>query len=93
MSVDLMMCKPTVGHADHWCTCLRAQIDCHKVTVCIKSRTQLFCLDSRAAIPPDSAEVPCMISLAGLTCCYANAATCRCCVSLASLEAAKPDDK
>jgi len=79
------------GHPDHCFTCLKAQIDVHKVSVCVKSRTQVFCLDSRAAIPPDEKQVPCMASIFGLTCCYANAATCRCCVTMAQLEAAKPD--
>ena len=91
LACDVMMCKPTEGHPDHYCTALRAQIDFTKVTVCMKSRTQICCLDSRAAIPPDEREVPCMVSMLGLTCLYANHQTCRCCATLSSLEAGRPE--
>ena len=87
---DVQACKPSAV-PDTWCTCIKLAVDCHKTTVCIKSKTQVCCLDSRAAIPPDEKEVPCMLNLAGLTCCYANAATCRCCTTLSSLETAKPE--
>lgn len=63
LAMDVMACKPSPGNPDHCCTMLRAQIDCVKVTVCVKSRSQFMCCDSRAAIPPEATEVPCMVSL------------------------------
>jgi len=89
MSLDIEFAKPKhSGNPEHCFTCLKALIDCHKVTTCIKLRQQAFCLDSRCAIPTVEG-VPCIINAAGITCCYAHATTCRCCATLSNLEAAK----
>lgn len=91
MAADVMVCKPSPGNPEHCCTLLRAQIDCVKLAVCIKSRSQFLCCDFRAAIPPDAAEVPCMVSILGMTCCYDNKQSFNCCATLAKLKETKED--
>ncbi len=62
-------------------------INCELVNyeICLKSRSQVFCLDTRISFPP-SLEVPCICNLFGLTLMYRNQYYCRCCDKLGNIE-------
>ena len=50
------------------CMCVKSELECIKPTTCIKMTEQCFCLDCRCAFPCDD-EVPCALTVLGLTCC------------------------
>lgn len=66
-------------------TCLKLDCEIVQFDVCLKSRSQLFCCDSRISFPP-SDDVPCMCTLLFLTCCYRNEYQCNCCRKYVDLE-------
>lgn len=75
--IELECClKVDADPLDCGCCALR----CVDATSCIKAQSQVFCLVTSAAFPPDE-EVPCTLALFGIAC----APSCGCCATLGEL--------
>ena len=48
-------------------------------------KTQLCCIDLRMSIPC-SEDIPCLLTLFGLTCCYKSSCNCQCCKEVKELD-------
>ena len=62
--------------------CCKSELECIKPTTCVKMTEQVCCVDMRCAFPCDD-EVPCALTVLGLTCCYDFQPKCSCGHSLA----------
>ncbi len=65
--------------------CFNVNCELVNFEICLKSRSQLFCLDTRISFPP-SDEVPCICNVVGLTLMYRNKCYCRFCDRLGNIE-------
>ena len=81
--IDLLCCKKL--DESHYCRCLNLKFDISPFSVCIKSKSQIFCCDSRLSLPPDE-SVPCGLNLFFLNCCWKNLCVCSCCKTIEYLE-------
>lgn len=91
----LMGCKPTPDRGDHCCVLIKTETEClgwSAIHSLFKARAQCFCIDLRAAAPKfgNDEEVPCMLSVCGITCCFAGSPTCSCCLTAAQIKANSP---
>jgi len=59
------------------CLCTRGEVQCVKPRTCCKLESQYCCYDCRCALPCDE-EVPCMVTILGLTFCKEYECTCNC---------------
>jgi len=55
-----LLCK-TGKEENIYCKCISCEIDVIPCTVCVKSRSQICCLDLRAAFPPRD-DFPCILN-------------------------------
>ena len=78
---DLILCKRSLNEHSY-CLCLKLEFECIPCQTCILSRTQLCCVDTRIAIPPESQQVAPVANLCGLSC-YPK---CSCCSKLDALQ-------
>lgn len=95
VETSLMGCKPTPDRGDHYCVLIKTEQHCLSWAAmhsCLKARAQCFCIDLRAAAPKLGAdeEVPCMLTMLGITCCFAGSPTCSCCLTNAQIKANSP---
>ena len=56
--------------ADKWCICLEADVYLQSPKTCIKCVEQICCIDARCSFPCDKEEVPCLVTIFFITCCY-----------------------
>ena len=56
--------------ADKWCICLDADLYCQSPKTCVKVVAQCCCLDQRLSFPCKKDEVPCLVTVFFITCCY-----------------------
>jgi len=87
---NIMLCKQNALNKDSYMICCRIDCEMIRPRVCVLSRTQLCCLDTRISCPPTE-SVPCMINVCFWTCVYKNLMFCRCCSKLNTLEKAYND--
>jgi len=79
--VESLCCQP--GQRDGTiCLCHRGEAECIRPYTCCKFSQQVLCLDTRCAFPCDG-EVPCMITMYGLTCVQDYKCEPGCCKTLA----------
>ena len=81
-------CKPVKGNDKLCCICTDGSCNCIPPTTCMKGTSQCFCCDVRCAFPCD-ADVPCIMNVCGLTCCYSWNVVCKCCAPIKDIVAAK----
>lgn len=74
----IIVCKCGKDLNEQLCKCVGLDCDVVKCKVCCKSRAQSCCLDVRASIPPNE-EIPCLVTVCCVTCCYDYRFMCRCC--------------
>ena len=67
------------------CKCCSMDVDVISLQVCCKIQTQLCCLDCRSALPTID-EIPCLLSLLCLTCCYRCKPVCACGSDIAEID-------
>lgn len=80
----MMACKPSQDE-DIWCVCLKSEVNFAKPTTCVSCSEQLFCVDTRCALPCNE-KVPCILNLYGLTCMYNKQCKVKCCNTLAQID-------
>ena len=56
------------------------------LSTCIRSNLQICCIDQRCALPLEDEEVPCALSICGLTCCYRLNCVLHCCANIRTLD-------
>ena len=61
VNVRSLLCK-TGKEEEIYCKCISCEIDVIPCSVCVKSRSQVCCLDLRAAFPPKD-DFPCILNL------------------------------
>jgi len=66
LQVEVLCCKTPIDDGS-LCLCTKSEIECVKPEVCCKLTHQQFCCVQSCAFPCD-AEVPCMMTLLGVTC-------------------------
>eukprot|EP00620_Florenciella_sp_RCC1587_P020953 CAMPEP_0182556542 /NCGR_PEP_ID=MMETSP1324-20130603/769_1 /TAXON_ID=236786 /ORGANISM="Florenciella sp., Strain RCC1587" /LENGTH=230 /DNA_ID=CAMNT_0024768447 /DNA_START=82 /DNA_END=774 /DNA_ORIENTATION=+ len=81
IQIEGVACKVGVTEGS-LCMCVKSELECIKPTTCIKMTEQCFCLDCRCAFPCDD-EVPCAVTVLGLTCCFNWSPKCECGAKLA----------
>ena len=79
-----IQCKPSKEQGQ-CCTVLEAKCVCKKPSTCLGMQTQVFCCDSRAAIPCTQ-QVPCAVGAFGLILCYNRQCKMSCCKKLAEID-------
>lgn len=79
--IESLLCQPGQREGS-LCTCFRGEVECIRPYTCAKISQQICCCDMRCAFPCDE-EVPCMVTLYGLTCFKDYAFKPGCCVRLA----------
>ena len=85
-------CKPAHQNDDLCCICLEGSNNCVPIRTLCKGKYQLFCFDTRFALPcagDDDEDVPCMLTIFGFTACFKYACTPRCCYKISSLDEAQ----
>jgi len=84
LQVESLLCKVGVNDGS-LCMCCKSELECLVPTTCVKMTMQMCCIDMRCAFPCDD-EVPCAVTILGLTCCYDFSPQCSCGKSLAAKE-------
>lgn len=81
---ELRLCKPST--VDNRCLqCVNFNLEVVPFGVCVKSRSQVCCIDSRISLPPDD-EVPALLTCFFWTCAYKHRIFCRCCSKLGDID-------
>ena len=91
--LETLCCKTgwNEGTADgQICLALKGEIEIIKPEGCCKLQEQLCCVNSACALPCDE-EVPCMMSLLGITCVKNYKPVCEACKSMESTEVESGD--
>eukprot|EP01041_Mallomonas_annulata_P014407 gene14407-30675_t len=70
---------------DACCLLIENKTEIIPVRVCLKARTQCFCCDIRASLPCD-VEIPCLMTVFFLTCCYRNKCNVKCCSKIGTID-------
>jgi len=81
VSQEGVCCKPVAAEPGDCCMC--QQVTCKIIwpKTCCEGVQQTFCLDSRCAFPCNK-DVPCLLNVCFLTCCYNWACMCKCCAKV-----------
>eukprot|EP01040_Poterioochromonas_malhamensis_P011283 gene11283-12292_t len=84
IACKIMTCKAS-KEPDVFCKCISTDCDIVPFSTCCKAQGQTFCIDMRVSFPP-SDQIPCLLTLCCLTCCYKYNCTCKCCTDVLDIE-------
>jgi len=82
LEIEGLCCKTAVQEGA-LCLCTKGEVQCVKPRTCCKLESQYCCYDCRCALPCDQ-EVPCMVTILGLTLIKDYACKCKCGEEIAS---------
>jgi hypothetical protein len=92
MQTDFTCCKVAENTKDACCILQKLRCTMIKPVTCVQLTSQFFCCDHRCALPCNS-DVPCMLTVFGLTCFYDYKLNCVCCQSVKGMKPPPPQQQ